>query len=187
MSRPPNDGPEADDALIERLRAGDVGALDALLGGHWRGVVLFATAGLGDAEAAEDVAQETFIRLWRARRELSAERVRPFLYRVARNLVTDELRRRAVRARWAQRAPHEAELEPSPDQLLAERDRNAAVADAIHRLPPRRREALVLAFMNGLSYREVADAMGVSVSTVKNQISAALADLRLALRRDEPD
>ena len=99
MSPHADDIPEEHHALVERLRAGDVDALDALLQSYWRGVVLFATRALGDDEAAQDVAQETFIRLWRARADLTGDRFRAYLYRVARNLVTDEVRRRDVRAR----------------------------------------------------------------------------------------
>src|SRR6266516_3558727 len=159
----------SDDALVARLAEGDASALDEVLRWQWSSVALFAERALGDADGASDIAQETFIRLWQHRSEIPAGLLRAFIFRAARNLVLDELRKRAVRRRWAPfvEAPLPA---ATPFVVLEATERERAVARAVGGLPARRRAAFVLAHLHDLSYKEVAVVLGVSVATVKNQI-----------------
>lgn len=161
----------------ENLIGHEVAAFEHAVGQHWDGVARFASRLLNDREAAKDVSQEAFVRLWLARKHMTDESVRPFLYRVARNLAADELRRRSVRSRWAASQP-EAETDAGPEAILHAKERDSKMAHAVQGLAPRRREALILAYVHGLSYQEIAKVMGISVATVRNQISSALADLR---------
>jgi RNA polymerase sigma factor (sigma-70 family) len=165
---------------MSRLARSEASAFEEILAQHWSGVALFAARLLNDREAARDVAQETFIRLWIGRMRWHAAFLRPLLYRVARNLVADELRKRSVRARWegSLSEPHE---EADPEDFSHEQELHAHVARAVEALAPRRRQALTLAFLHELPYKEVAAVMGISVATVRNSISTALSDLRGSL------
>ena len=171
-------------ALAARLAAGEADALEILLDQHWTSIARFAARALGDLDAAHDVCQEVFIRVWQEREDMgrAPELLRAYLYRTARNLVIDELRKRTVRSHATGLEYHRYHGRlPDPDERLAAAEVGDAIAAALDALPPRRRDAFVLAYLHGLSYNEVAHIMGTSPATVKNQIAAALAHLRTAL------
>jgi len=172
---------DGDAGLIARLRQGDATALDALLREYWRPLHRYATRLLQDSDLAQDLVQETFVRLWLKRMQLEPGSLRSFLYRVLHNLALDDLRKRQVRNRSLRRLVAEG-----PDEVVepieARPQVETAVTTAINALPARRREAFVLAYLHQLSYREIAEVMQVSPATVKNQIAAALVQLRDQLR-----
>jgi RNA polymerase sigma-70 factor (ECF subfamily) len=120
-------------------------------------------------------------RLWQHRDELRDDgSVRGFLYQVGRNLAISEQRRTRIRARVMDVVRHEGPSAALPVEL-GDDPLDAALERAIRELPPRRREILVLRSLNGLSYKEIAQTLGIAPQTVGNQFSAALATLRRAL------
>lgn len=167
--------------LPDDVRTGTASTLDELLKLHWHPLVSYASHLLDSADAAEDVVQETFLRLWERRTEWSHTDSVSFLYRITRNLALNEQRRRKVRARWLLTGEPLRRPGPTPLESAQESELRGAVEHALHALPPRRREAFVLARFHGLSYRQIAKVMGTSPQTTANQISAALVDLRRAL------
>jgi RNA polymerase sigma-70 factor (ECF subfamily) len=169
--------------LTGRLAAGDPAALSTIAGWLWEPIAAYAYRLVEDRDAAMDIAQETCLRLWSRPCADAPRRLRPFLFRIARNLALDRLKtarkRRGLLARYGALRPRAA---PAPDEEL-ERERVAAeVQRAIQDLPERRREVFSLAYLQGLSYAEVADVLGISPKTVQNHMSAALAQLRITLR-----
>lgn len=148
---------------------------------HRPGLVRYAEGILGENGNGEDVVQETFFRLWIRRREVTASgSLRAFLYTLTRNAAIDERRRCTRRAAVAQAAG----TPPSPLTPLEAAARSElahAAATAVSALPARRRDVFLLGRLKGLTYREIAAAMGVSPQTVANQMSAALRSLRQAL------
>jgi RNA polymerase sigma-70 factor (ECF subfamily) len=170
-------------SLIARLRQGDATALDALLREYWRPLQRYAVRLLQDSDLAQDLVQETFVRLWLKRMDLEPGSLRSFLYRVLHNLALDDLRKRQVRNRSLRRLVAEGPDEVvEPVEDVARPEVESAVTSAINDLPARRREAFVLAYLHQLSYREIAEVMQISPATVKNQIAAALMQLREQLR-----
>jgi len=162
----------------------DPSALDELLLRYWNPIVQYTERMLGSLDAAEDVAQQVFIRLWERRdRWRRGGSLQAYLYRIARNLSLNEQRSRSVRTRWQEELTLEYDSEgPRPDRDLEERELAEVVEGAIAALPERRREAFLLTRFHGLTYREVGEVMGISPQTVANQISAALTELREYLR-----
>jgi RNA polymerase sigma-70 factor (ECF subfamily) len=131
---------------------------------------------------AEDVAQETFVRAYRALAGYDVERIRalacrPWLARIALNLCRN-------RARQNGRRPQTSELEdsvdpaPGPDVQAEQAAGAAALASRLAALPDRYRVPVVLRHAYGLSYEEVAEALGRPVGTVKAQVSRALQQLK---------
>ena len=178
--RPERD--ERDLAAMAGIRDGDAAALEALMARYWPRLVAYARRLLGSADEAEDVVQETFVRLWQRRGEFQLSgSVRSYLYQVARNIIRDEGRKGRIRARWAEKGQELGSLPTDPAQNLEAAELRMAVDREIQALPPRRREAFVLAHFHDLTYRQIAEIMGVSSQTVANQISAGLSDLRQAL------
>jgi RNA polymerase sigma-70 factor, ECF subfamily len=170
--------------FLQRLRSGDLRALDAILAEYWSAVERYAARMLDDRDAGQDIALETFIRLWTHATDWRVQSLRGLVFRIARNLCIDEQRRRGAEQRALAREATVAAVNaaPAPDEMLERDNVVSEVDEAIQSLPDRRREAFTLVHLNGLSYREAARIMGLSVKTVSNHLGAALAQLRERLR-----
>jgi RNA polymerase sigma-70 factor (ECF subfamily) len=133
---------------------------------------LLALAGrlLGDADEAKDVAQESFLRIWRqaANWRPGEARFDTWLHRVALNLCHDRLRRRKERPLNEDEALELADSAPSPDEQLETADRSARMAAALAALPERQREAIVLQY-----YQEALESL---LSRARRQLRSQLAD-----------
>jgi RNA polymerase sigma-70 factor, ECF subfamily len=173
-----------DRGLLRAIRGGSAEALEELIGLYWAPLVRFAARQLEDMDVAEDVVQDTFVHLWQRRAEwLPSGSARAYLFRITRNLVIDESRRREVRKRW-RILRRRVEPEPlTPEGVLEGSRLWAAYEEGIASLSPRRREAFLLVHVQGLSHAEAAEVMGVTPRTVSNQVVAALGELRDILRR----
>jgi len=171
--------------LIDRLIAGDPAAFDEVIQHLWTPLTAYASRILDDEEAAKDVVQSALIRLWEGRAQLRFGSLRGYLLRLTRNGSLDELKRRRVRQRSALEIDLDGGLSRTtrtPAELVDEHELSTIVDRAIQALPPRRREVFTLVYLRGLSYHEVADMLDISFKTVGNQMTAALAALRAALR-----
>jgi len=170
---------------MRRLREADPHALDELLERYWGPVAAYAGRVTGDEEAGEDVAQEVFLRLWQQRIEWRpVGSLRAFLYSVARHLSLNQSKRRwrEVSHLPSYRAELERRRPVTPSQSTERSEIRLAVDRAVAALPARRREVFILARVHELSYKEIAEVMRISPQTVANQLSAAVAELRGALR-----
>ncbi|MFC1660354.1 RNA polymerase sigma factor [Gemmatimonadota bacterium] len=183
MARPgPDSGKSPDAALIEDLRSGDTEALRRVMDRLWSPLVGFAHRTLSGSGDPEGIVQDAFIKVWSRRSSLKdTGSLRAFFYTIVRNLCLDDLRRRDRRTRAQMAgAPPKPPRTPYEDVHGAELQRVAAAAVA--NLPTKRQEVFRLVREEGLAYREVAEALGLSPQTVANHMSLALADLRTALR-----
>lgn len=174
-------GERSEAELMAALAGGETAALGELVRRHQDKALALAFRMLGRWDLAEDVAQEAFLRVFRA-----AHRYRPeakfttWLYRIVVNLCHDQ-RRRAGRAPvlLTEDAPEPA-AEPAPDPLEAD-ERAARVRRALDTLPERQRAAVVLHRYEGLSHREVAEAMDATQKAVESLLVRAYARLRREL------
>lgn len=179
---PPSSEP-SDREIMARIREDEEAALDLLIERYWTPLVRYAVRFLDRTDDAEEVVQEAFVRVWRKRRSWRPSgTVSGYVFSIVRNLCLNEQERRSVRKDWSDRQSRRRRYSPSPDQVFQRREVLSALRDAIDALPERRREVFRLACLEGLSYREVAETMGIAVSTVANQMSSALDELREALR-----
>ena len=170
-----------DGDLLVRLAKDDVSALDQVLARYWAPIVIYLGGLLRSRDAAEDVAQETFCRLWERRGQLRATgSLRGFLYQVAHNLAVTEQRRVRARTRVVDLMRSEEPRFEMPIDIGGD-TLDASLQRAIGELPARRREVLLLRSVHGLSYKEIARTLGIAPQTVGNQFSAALSSLRRTL------
>ncbi len=182
---------DEDDALVARVARGDETACRRLLDRHLGPVVAFAARILGDAVEAEDVAQESFLALWRraSRWRPGEARVSTWLHRVAKNACIDRLRRRREVALEVAGDPRDPMVDPGadPGAEFERRERAAIVAGAIAVLPERQRIALVLAYYQDLGNIEAAAVMEIGVEALESLLARARRRLReeLASRRPE--
>ena len=138
-------------------------------------VYRFALRLTGDSHAAEDLTQETFLRVWRKRRRLrDPQAARVYLFRVAHNLHRDGLRRAKVRREQTEPRPA-ATVEV--DQLEAKEEARRVMA-MLDSLPRIQREALYLQACEGLAISEIATVLGTSAASVKSSVSVARKKLR---------
>jgi RNA polymerase sigma-70 factor (ECF subfamily) len=154
---------ESDEVLMERFCAGDAVAFDALFDRHARAVRAYLANLVGDAAAADDLTQVTFVSVVRARgRFLKGSRFTPWLYAIATNAARDSRRRRAKETLVAE-PPREDGVEPVTRDAGLEK----AVRSALATLPEAQREAIVLHRFQELSFKEIAQALGLTESAVK--------------------
>ncbi|HLU26031.1 MAG TPA: sigma-70 family RNA polymerase sigma factor [Longimicrobiales bacterium] len=173
---------DRDVELMHRLRGGDTAALDEALRRYWSPVVAYLLRICDESDVAEDVAQRTFLRLWERRSDWRPDgSLRGLLFRVARNIAISEYRSELARERAEAVNAAFAVDPPTPLALRESEELRDALDRAIEALPTRRREVFVLRCIHELSYREIAEIMGISTQTVANQLSAALATLRATL------
>lgn len=134
-------------------------------------------AHLVDVQAADDVAQQVYVRAWRAlpafRGDASA---RTWLLSIARRTCADAVRSRVRRRRLADRLAARSALQRPPDEAEA-----LTLIDLIDRLDPDRRAAFALTQVLGLSYADAADVCGCPVGTIRSRVARARADLMKAL------
>lgn len=171
----------SDRELIEGIRSCDPGVAQYLLDRYWEPLIRYADGILGGAADPQDVVQDAFVRLWSHRdRWDEVGSVRALLYTVTRNLALDEGRRLSRRGQvtYEDDMPY---IGPSPsDEVVLDEVRRAA-AEAVSSLPAKRQEVFRLAREEGLSHKEIAAIMGISVNTVANHMVMAMEDLKRAL------
>lgn len=149
---------------------------------HYVELCAFVFGYVGSDDVAEDVVQDIFVSIWKdpARWNASGDKVRLLLYVAARNRALDYLRKRRVRERYGRQATR-ADLPnpfPAADVAFVQREILQALDTAIAALPESARRIFLLSREEGLTYREIADRLGVSVKTVETQMSRSLKKLR---------
>jgi RNA polymerase sigma-70 factor (ECF subfamily) len=138
---------------------------------------------VGSAEAAQDIVQDLFLRLWDTRGPQDAKRLtRPYLFVAARNSALKYLRHNHVAAAWVERASREPPpAAETPEDLCLAAELEAAVQHAIAELPTRCREIFLLRRRDQLPYEAIAARAGVSLGTVKSHMWRATVQLRKKL------
>lgn len=165
---------ERDEELVARVAAGDEAALEPLLRRHWEGAFRLARGVLGETSAAEDVAQEAFLRLLRRAGQFDAQReFRPWFASLVRNAARDARTARERRARREEGAPLRMGGEPAHDPV-ARREEARLVREHLERLEPDCRELLRLCYEEGLTQREAAEALDCPPGTVASRIKRGL-------------
>jgi RNA polymerase sigma-70 factor (ECF subfamily) len=136
-------------------------------------------------EDSQEIVQEAFLRLWRMRARVRMDSVEPLVYRIAINLARSGLRRRRL-WRWVslEALRNRASHDPGAEELAATAEARGQMRQAIEALPMDLRMVVVLCELAGLSYQQVAEAVGIPVGTVGSRRHRAMELLRKRLRRD---
>jgi len=174
--------------LVDRIRAGDGGAFEALFRAHYGPLCGFATRYVRDPALAEELVQDLFADLWAKRRAWEPRTsVRAYLFAAVRNRALNLRARQAVESDWLDRETV-AEVrtlhhEPPPaDEVLASAELHARLDAALESLPERCRLVMRLRWREQLGYAEIAEIMGISAKGVENQLSRGLKMLRGVLK-----
>jgi len=185
----------SDEDLLIRFCKGQKEAFGALVRRYERELYGYLRRYLGDGSLAEDVFQNTFLQVYVKSGQYEPGRpVRPWLYTIATNQAIDALRRngrhQAVSLDQYREETAEGDVHglletlegrgPGPLDLAAGEERRERVRASVDRLPDFLRQVLILAYYQGLKYREIADILGIPVGTVKSRLHAALVKLQEA-------
>ena len=191
---PPDRDPKADAQLMRRVQRGDREAFAELVETYKVPIYNFILRTVRDQTEAEDLTQNTFVQVWKsAKRYRVSAKFSTWLYTIARNLSLNEIRRRSRHRAESLDAPHpEHEEQPlhqvkdtttllPPDEIVRE-ELFDKVEEAIQDLPENQRTALLLCREADVSYEEIAEVLGVSLSATKSIIHRAREVLRTRLK-----
>lgn len=180
----------SDAEIVQAVLDGDVNAFEALVLRYQKKVYNTVLRLAGDCAEAEDLSQEVFLKIFKGLSSFRGESsFSTYIYRVAANTAIDALRRReapTVSLSTENEEGEEFELAlpdagPLPVEILESRERRQAIRAAIDALPEHHRAVIVLREMDGMSYQDIAQAMGLTEGTVKSRINRARGRLRQLL------
>lgn len=194
--RPPeSSGRMTDEALMERLAIGRHEAFEELLARYEAPVITFCYGFMRNREAAEDLAQEAFMRVFRnAKRYQPVAKFTTWLYRIAANLCINELKKGKLRQNISLDEPagsdpdgtkiieRIATQQNSPISEVERREAQGLIGKAIDHLPDDQRTTLIMVEYHHLPYEEIAEILGVSVSAIKMRVKRARETLRETLK-----
>jgi RNA polymerase sigma-70 factor (ECF subfamily) len=185
----------SDEELVARSREGDLDSFNQLVLRWERPIYALAYRVIGREEDARDVAQETFLRAFRALGGFKGQaKFSSWLYRITLNLCRDWIRRE--RRTPVAQAPEGVDLielasESTPsesiEELVSRREMSRAVARAMAALPDEQRTAIILKEYHGLTFQEIADLLDCPLSTVKTRLYQGLSVLRRQLQSGQAD
>lgn len=164
--------------------------IERLIKQHGPTLVNFLSKRLKSREDAEDIAQNTFLRLYTMDNPDGVDNPRAFLFQVAANMSIDQLRRQSRMNNYLDREHCKASSESpqssdSPEQLLEAQQKSADIYQVIESMPANVRQAFLLSRTRNMPYGEIAKLMNVSVSSVEKYMLQALKQCRKALLTDK--
>ncbi|MBE6228749.1 MAG: RNA polymerase sigma-70 factor [Bacteroidales bacterium] len=151
--------------------------MESLFHYNYRPLCLYALHYLGNADSAEDVVQESFAALWEKLQEgVAISNRKAYLYMMVRNRCLDQLRRKGIPTESLK--PYDTYGIIEDDDAQERSQTEARLWTAIDSLPEKCRQIFLMSKRDGLKYMEIADELGISENTVRNQISKALKILK---------
>lgn len=171
--------------LINKFKAGDASAFEEIILKYQDRIYNVCRYMLGNAQDAEDAAQDTFIKAYQNLNKFRPEAsLYTWLYRIAVNTCLDYKKRPFFASLFRKSEEGDEFVSepsshwPSPEKLYESKQIGLALHNSIRKLPSRLRKAIVLKEIEGLSYEEIADILEVSIGTVKSRISRAREELK---------
>ncbi len=185
-----------DAELVQQCKLGDISAFEKLLDEYEGKIYNMAYRMLGDRQDAEDATQETFMKAYTSLDGFRGDSsFSTWLYRIAKNVCLDEIRRRQRKPVYhldepvttptgqiQRQLPDES---PAPDEVVVEHEKRRAIEEALGKLPPHHRTVIVLRDIQGLSYNEIAEILKVKLGTVKSRLYRARSSMSAVLQEME--
>ncbi|MGZ3533698.1 MAG: RNA polymerase sigma factor [Thermodesulfobacteriota bacterium] len=182
--------------LMAKIAKGDEDAFEILVNRHQTSILNLVYRFVGDRTQAKDLAQEVFVRVWQSAKTYEPKaKFTTWIYRITTNLCFNELKS-ARRRKWFSfnRSDEDGEhtfeetlsdSAPSAEDLLLEKERSRQISDALQSLPENQRMAMVLKRYDDLSYQEIGQIIGCSVSAVESLLVRAKRALQEKLKNYE--
>ncbi len=158
----------------------DIADFELLFKSNYSKLCAYANLFLNDPDAAEDVVQEVFFKLWKNREELEIQtNLKSYLFRAVRNGCMNLIEH--IQVRDSYKVVNEEDIKDAESRYIDEAivsELEEKIRETIEQLPTERRKIFIMSRFDGLKYREIADQLGISVKTVENQMYQALKFLR---------
>lgn len=178
-------GPEStrvDFKYVQGIRSGDPAAFASLFRKYYEPLYQFAGRFVKDAQTAESIVQDVFVKIWEKREEWNVQHnVKSYLYTSVKNHSLNHLKRERVLISMSESTDHQDDLVSSPEKALIESEMIEAVQEAIEKLPQQCRRIYRMKRYDDLTYSEIAEVLNISINTVKTQMRRALKSLHKSL------
>lgn len=170
--------------LFEKINKGNIQAFESLFHRYYGYLCLYATKILNNPDAAEEIVQDFFVRLWEKREQLSIDTsVKNYFFRSVKNLCINHIKHNRIKAKHAEKVLTGMGANTSFEEVYVEFDLELKIEESIQALPEKRREIFRLSREEGLKYREIAEKLNLSIKTVETQMSLAIKTLREILAK----
>jgi RNA polymerase sigma-70 factor (ECF subfamily) len=176
---------DKDYQLAMRIKLGDQQAFELLFRKFYLRLCIFTNKFLNNPEEAKEVSQDVFVKIWEGRNNIDPEdSLKSYLFKIAQNISLNKLQREKVKIKYAEilKLVYFEQLEISAHESLVASELEVHIAKSIKNLPAECRKVFELSRNDGLKYREIAEALKISIKTVEAQMSKALWSLRIELR-----
>jgi RNA polymerase sigma-70 factor (ECF subfamily) len=175
--------------LLEQVAGGDERAFRKVFDEHWQNIYGVALMLTKNADLAEDMVQEIFLKIWMKREQLpTIDNFKAFLFVVARNHVFSELRKKSNEIPFTEQLiEYFQETRNNPEKQLLQKESFAMVQQAVDSLPQQQRMVYQLSRDGGLTRDEIADKLGISPNTVRNHMAKAMETIRQYLQHNASD
>lgn len=184
---------QSDADLIRLYFDGDENALKLLVKKHFKSVYNFLYQYVSDAQDAEDLTQDVFVKVWKNLKKFDPEKsLKTWIFSIAKNSAIDLLKKKKVKPFSTMEDEGEEgamiesiiDTEPFPDELMRRSDIAKILNRAVRKLPTLYRIVLFLYYRDGLNFREIAESLGESIDTVKSRHRRAITMLRKKLQNE---
>lgn len=168
---------------FEKIRKGDEQAFEALFRAYYKYLCAYAFQFLANRKEAEEIAQEVFVILWEKRAILQIHNsVKNYLFRSVRNHCLNQIQHRKVKHKYIHTLRERSKYNLNLSEFLPEPWLAEEIEKAVNAMPEKRKEIFRLSREKGLTYRQIAEKLHVSVKTVEAQMGLALKNLREKLK-----
>lgn len=164
--------------IFEKIKNGDEKAFGHIFDTYYAGLCVFANKYIGDIDAAEDIVQELFIKIWRKREQLNINvSLESYLFQSVNNSCLNQLKHLKIRDNYKKHISY-YETDELHHDTLVEEELNLRIYNSIESLPKKCKIIFKLSRFEGLKHKEIAEKRKISIKTVKVQIGKALKVLR---------
>ncbi len=170
-------------ALFKEISKSNEKAFEKLFHRYYGHLCLFASRIIQNDNAAEEIVQDFFVKLWEKREQITIETsVKSYLFRAVKNLCLNFIQHNKTKLRYAQSILAEVSNNQTDDDSFTEINLAEKIEESIQSLPTKRREIFRLSREEGLKYREIAEKLNISIKTVETQMGLAIKTLRYKLK-----
>ena len=182
--------PDNDNIAVNELKNGNKKTFEWIFKAYYRALCFYAEGITGEKETAEDIVSDFFLKLWEDHERITiTTSLQAYLYKGVHNSCLKHLEHLKVLRKYRDYAQYmlnnsalfQSQTDQQPLSLLISQETLAEIENAIDALPAQCKEVFLLARMDGLSYQEIAEKLGVSINTVRTQITRAMTKLRESL------
>lgn len=171
------DGIDTD--LVQKIKQGNLGAFRILYDTYYTKILNFSQTYTGSIEDAEEVVQDTFLKLWKHREGLDEEMsVNGYIFRIAKNLTLNKIRKKVMEPRYFDEVEEESVFANQTEEDIMLDEMQQLLMKAIEALPPKRQQIFRLSRLSGLPNKEIARKLNISENTVEGQMRKSIKYLR---------